>query len=312
MASVVIDSTVISASGEVADGIAGEAILPGYPVCLHSDNKFYNANSASNENSHVRGIALSRTEWGVKARNERLTVGICPCDVSYGSGTLSSGALYSAARANGLAPMEDMIVDDYPSLAGYAINTSTLRLLCRSGLHIGQKIASTPSGDVAVTKCEIRSDSLQIANSQIRLVIAQAGFLHGEVLAPTLLDGFYRYAKASAAQLIEYSNLSGVALALAGASGAGNRVAVLNAARHLPGRIEIDLGATLAAGCVYVLSGTSGQIAPYRDLTAAQYPTILGWGNSDGYLEWWACGLGVPLARDVITSSSSSSSSASA
>jgi hypothetical protein len=42
------------------------------------------------------------------------------------------------------------------------------------------------------------------------------------------------------------------------------------------GNAEINLGATLAVGEVYVVSATVGAIAPYADLVANDYVTILG------------------------------------
>lgn len=39
---------------------------------------------------------------------------------------------------------------------------------------------------------------------------------------------------------------------------------------------DVDLGATLTIGTIYVVSATSGGIAPEGDLTSGQYTTILG------------------------------------
>lgn len=48
----------------------------------------------------------------------------------------------------------------------------------------------------------------------------------------------------------------------------------------------VNLGATLAVGEVYCVSRTKGAIAPYADLTSADYVTILGVARSTSLLDF--------------------------
>lgn len=48
---------------------------------------------------------------------------------------------------------------------------------------------------------------------------------------------------------------------------------------------QIDVGATLTVGQVYVQSTTAGGIAPYADLASTNYVTILGVASAAGTLE---------------------------
>lgn len=43
---------------------------------------------------------------------------------------------------------------------------------------------------------------------------------------------------------------------------------------------QVDLGATLTVGTVYVVSGTAGGIAPVGDTPSSEYLTILGWATA--------------------------------
>lgn len=47
----------------------------------------------------------------------------------------------------------------------------------------------------------------------------------------------------------------------------------------------VDLGLSLAAGALYVASDTAGGIKPTADLATGDVVTIVGWGDSDGYLK---------------------------
>jgi hypothetical protein len=304
MANVVIDSTVISVTGEVGEGKSGEAILPGYPMFMSRiDYRTYKSDPAAENLCAVDAVAVSEAT----DEDERVSGAINPAEIDYGAGALSIGTLYSAASGGGLAPLED-ITSGYPSLVGFARTTSALQYI---GWTINQQVTwgqETPTGDVAVTKCEITADTLKFASGEIRTVRAGAAFSLGEILNPMIQDGLDVWSKASASDQIDYATRNSLAIALGSSKGAGNRVPVLFPARHMPGKIQIDLGATLVQGCVYVLSGTSGQIMPYHDLQAGQYPTPLGWGDSDGHLRWCAFGAGVAKTTTVTSSSSSSSS----
>ncbi|QGJ70613.1 Hypothetical protein PBC10988_23110 [Planctomycetales bacterium 10988] len=60
-------------------------------------------------------------------------------------------------------------------------------------------------------------------------------------------------------------------------------IALNNAAAEQPVKYasagEIDLGVTLVVGEVYVLSSTAGGIAPYGDLSAGDFVTIIGYAK---------------------------------
>jgi hypothetical protein len=48
---------------------------------------------------------------------------------------------------------------------------------------------------------------------------------------------------------------------------------------------DVNLGATLAVGQIYVVSATKGAIAPYADLTTSDYVIILGVASSTTILK---------------------------
>jgi hypothetical protein len=48
---------------------------------------------------------------------------------------------------------------------------------------------------------------------------------------------------------------------------------------------DIDLGATLTSGEIYVVSDTAGNIMPYSDLTTGQYLSIIGFARSTSLLK---------------------------
>jgi hypothetical protein len=72
------------------------------------------------------------------------------------------------------------------------------------------------------------------------------------------------------------SNIAGIAITYAAADSFGY-VFTAN------GR-DIDLGATLVSGEIYIVSDTAGNIMPYADLTTGQYLTILGFAKSTSLL----------------------------
>lgn len=63
-------------------------------------------------------------------------------------------------------------------------------------------------------------------------------------------------------------------------------------------RGNINLGATLALGKVYVLS-TAGLISPVDDVTTADFVTVIGIGVTAGNLKLGICASGVAAAGDV-------------
>jgi hypothetical protein len=59
---------------------------------------------------------------------------------------------------------------------------------------------------------------------------------------------------------------------------------------------EMNVGATLAVGTIYVLSATAGKIAPSTDLTTGWYTFVIGIGKSASnmYLVMKTAGVAVP------------------
>ena len=54
---------------------------------------------------------------------------------------------------------------------------------------------------------------------------------------------------------------------------------------NTPGLALVNVGATLTAGQVYVVSTTAGGIAPYSDLASGDYVTILGVATTTALLD---------------------------
>ncbi len=101
----------------------------------------------------------------------------------------------------------------------------------------------------------------------------QRNYLAGE----NLTAGDSAYVSANKLYKAKASNLTlanGVGVVLNGAF-ANQTVGYANA-----GTLNLGLGANTTAGVPYVISNTSGKIAPHSDLTAGLYVTFLGVGGA--------------------------------
>jgi len=106
-----------------------------------------------------------------------------------------------------------------------------------------------------------------IAGSGAKIVHGTAGasITAGQVLYLDSAAGTYKLADTDSATVAARSP-AGIALH---AAGTGQPIAVLTAG-------PITIGATVAVGDVYYLSGTAGGLAPVADVAAGDYPCIIG------------------------------------
>jgi hypothetical protein len=115
--------------------------------------------------------------------------------------------------------------------------------------------------DLSITAANV------IAGSGAKIVHGTAGasITAGQVLYLDSAAGTYKLADTDSATAAARSP-AGIAL---NAAGTGQPVAVLTAG-------PITIGATVAVGDVYYLSGTAGGLAPVADVAAGDYPCVIG------------------------------------
>lgn len=101
---------------------AGEAIVQGEPVYLHTDGKYYKADASVQATAAVVGIALTA------AAADGYFVMQSAGSVNLGA-TLAVGELYVvSATAGKVAPFSDLATDDWVSVIGFASSTSLVLL----------------------------------------------------------------------------------------------------------------------------------------------------------------------------------------
>lgn len=103
---------------------------------------------------------------------------------------------------------------------------------------------------------------------------AGASLTAGQVVYLDSAAGTYKLADTDSATAAVRSP-AGIAL---NAASSGQPVAVLTSG-------PITIGATVAVGDVYYLSGTAGGLAPFADVAAGDYPCIIGICTSTSVLE---------------------------
>lgn len=101
----------------------------------------------------------------------------------------------------------------------------------------------------------------------VRGVAGEAGILAGMPVYQKAADQKWYMALAGGSQ--QQSGQYGCGIAVDSAPGAGQYFTILQSG-------EINLGATVTAGVVYVVSANAGKIAPYTDLASGNWVTILG------------------------------------
>lgn len=86
---------------------------------------------------------------------------------------------------------------------------------------------------------------------------------------PVYQDANGNYGPAGANSNSVVAGVNGIGVALNSAPGAGQPISVWVGG-------QVNLGATLAVGSIYVVSANNGKIAPNSDLTTNNYVTVLG------------------------------------
>jgi hypothetical protein len=124
--------------------------------------------------------------------------------------------------------------------------------------------------DLSITAASV------IAGSGAKILHGTAGaaVTAGQVLYLDSAAGTYKLADTDSATTAARSP-AGLALH---ASGTGQPIAVLTAG-------PVTIGATVAVGDVYYLSGTAGGLAPFADVAAGDYPCIIGICTSTSVLD---------------------------
>lgn len=117
--------------------------------------------------------------------------------------------------------------------------------------------------DITITTANVAEGS----NAVVEHGTAGAAITIGQAVYKDSSDSKWKLADADNSAATAGSNDIGIALTEADAD--GQRISVQK-------RGDINLGATLTVGEIYVLSGTAGGIAPEADLASNDWVTVLG------------------------------------
>ena len=110
-------------------------------------------------------------------------------------------------------------------------------------------------------------------DATIRTGVAGAAITAGQVLYLDRTANTWKLADTDSATAV-VRVAEGVAL---NSASTGQTVSVCTAG-------PVTIGATIAAGVFYYLSGTAGGICPVADVAAGDYPSIIGYGSSTSVL----------------------------
>jgi len=91
-----------------------------------------------------------------------------------------------------------------------------------------------------------------------------------------------KYWKSDANLSLEAAGSKGIVLTPASSDGYG----LIAVPSDIEGTSLVNLGATLAVGTPYGVSATAGAICPIADISATQYPTIIGFATTTAVLDY--------------------------
>lgn len=113
----------------------------------------------------------------------------------------------------------------------------------------------------------------------------RGGLVYGESVTqgqPVFLAADGKYYRCDANDTAIKARCAGIALQ----PGIADSPAVIALPGSTPGESLVNLGATLAAGMVYCVGATVGEIVPYADLTTGDYVTIIGVAKTTALLDF--------------------------
>ena len=122
--------------------------------------------------------------------------------------------------------------------------------------------------DIIITAANVAAG----AGASVINVTAGASITAGQAVYRDAADGLYKLADANASQ----AAAAAVGIALHAAA-SGQPLAVLTGG-------NITIGATVAVGTIYVVSGTAGGIAPAADGVTGWFTTVLGVATTAGII----------------------------
>lgn len=253
-------------SGPKRFAIAGETLTKGEPIWFDFDDelKAWSCDSSALDSSMAAGICLTDA-----SADDDISYAGDGAEVQFGfsSGAMTAGEFYGvSATAGGIAPLSDLTTSEYMTKMFVARSTTNAVV---NILATGRKHAADSTGDLTRT-------------------VADVGLILGPVSAgiavSPITTGWPLYLLGDGTTNSEVYATDASALATAGVIGIALNGPATGPVYYARDGAIVDLGSTLTAGQIYVISTTTNAIMPFSDLGTGDIIGVLGGSISTRHL----------------------------